>query len=100
MLLYRKTEATLILSILQAHLQLHPPHNIQRKGLLTVQVALRQVAVMIDRPFHYTRPPPIPVVFNRIQNLLAVAVEELRRNKLLRVNMYSDEPMLLGQPVV
>jgi len=44
MLLSRKTETTLFL----LHLLLHPPHNIQREGLSTVQVSLRQVAMMID----------------------------------------------------
>jgi hypothetical protein len=44
MLLSRKTETTLLL----LHLLLHPPHNIQREGLSTVQVALHQVAMMID----------------------------------------------------
>lgn len=48
--------------------------------------------MMIDCALHLTRPPPIPVVFDRIQNLPAVAVKELRRNELPRVILHRDVP--------
>ena len=48
--------------------------------------------MMVDCAVQLPRPPPIPVVFDRVQDLLAVAVEKLRRNKLPRVILDRDEP--------
>jgi hypothetical protein len=59
-----------------------------------VQVALHQVATMID--LHLTRPALTPVVFDRVQDLPAVAVKELRRNELPLVILHSDVPQQLA----
>ena len=47
---------------------------------------------MIDCAVQLPRPPPIPVVFDRVQDLLAVAVDKLRRNKLPRVILDGARP--------
>jgi hypothetical protein len=55
--------------------------------------------MMVDHPLHLTRPPQIPVVFNSLKDLLAVAdlaVKELRRKELPRLILYRDEPTLLA----
>ena len=77
-LIPRTTETALVLCHLLCHLLLHSLHNIQSIGLQTVQVALRQVAMTIDCTLHLSRPPPIPVVFDRVQDLAVVAIKELR----------------------
>ncbi len=51
---------------------------------------------MIDCALLLPRPPPIPVVFNRVQDLLALAVKELRRHELPRVLFDRDELTLLA----
>jgi hypothetical protein len=40
--------------------------------------------------------PPIPVVFDRVQDLLALAVKELRRYELPRILPDHDEPALVA----
>jgi hypothetical protein len=58
--------------------------------------AMSRSAMMVDCAVQLPRPPPIPVVFDRVQDLLAVAVEKLRRNKLPRVILDRDEPTFLA----
>jgi hypothetical protein len=48
---------------------------------------------MFDYTLHLTRPPPIPVVFDRVQDLPAVAVKELRRNEVI-LHRYVPPPRL------
>jgi hypothetical protein len=48
--------------------------------------------MMFDYTLHLTRPPPILVVFDRVQDLPAVAVKELRRNELPRVILHRYVP--------
>jgi hypothetical protein len=49
--------------------------------------------MMFDYTLHLTRPSPIPVVFDRVQDLPAVADKELRRNELPRVILHRSLPL-------
>ena len=50
-------------------------------SLEPIQVSLRQVSVAIDRPLQPPRPGPISIIHYGVENLLALAIEELGRDK-------------------
>jgi hypothetical protein len=51
-------------------------------SLEPIQVCLCQVSVAIDCPLQPPRPGPIGIIHNGVENLLALGIEELGRDKL------------------
>ena len=51
-------------------------------SLEPIQVCLRQVSVAIDCPLQPPRPGPIGIIHYGVENLLALGIEELGRDKL------------------
>ncbi len=58
-------------------------HHPLKLSLERIQVSLRKVSVAIDRPLQLPRPGPIGIIHYGVENLLALGIQQLGRDKVL-----------------